>query len=245
MVEKVFVVLECSGIDRHVQWDYKFISAGVSYVTFNRLYYPSRPICKELFLDSGAFSVMNKLGKYPYTPKQYIAFAKKLKADYVAIMDYPCEPNSKIKLTTKEKIQLTVDNAIKLMDLADLNWVMVLQGWKIDDYLYCLDLAKEHGLLTDLTAIGSVCVRKNMSEVRKIITTIRKELPKKIKIHCFGLNIKFIKNMEIFHNIYSFDSHAWGAYKTYTQRIKALKDWLNKVNSIINSMRYNKSLSEF
>jgi len=219
MVQKVFLVVDYSGFDRFLKYPYLFVSAGVCYKN-GRFYKPSisfRP--KELFLDSGAFSLIQKYNDYPYSFKQYIAFAKILKADYVAVMDYPCEPNSKIKLNVKERILKTVENAQRLMDLApEINWVFVIQGWTKEDYLYCLDVAKDHDLLTPLTAIGSVCVRKNLHEVKEIVLTIRDEIPDKIKLHCFGLDIRFAEDLAIFNSIYSFDTHAWCIYKGFPRR---------------------------
>lgn len=249
MVEKVFLVIDYSGFDKYIKYPYLFVSAGVCYRN-GYFVYPSFNRPKELFLDSGAFSLINKYGDYPYDYRRYIAFAKRLKPDYIAIMDYPCEPNSKIDLPIKERIDKTIENAIKLMDLApNLNWVMVIQGWDVNNYLYCLDKIKEHGLLTPLTAIGSVCVRKKLKEVRDIIVTIRRETPKRIKLHCFGLNLRFVRDYTIFNSIYSFDSHAWCIYKgfpkTMQEKLPKLNDWLKIMNDVIKNMKKQKTLFDY
>jgi len=249
MVEKVFLVVDYSSFDKFLNYPYLFVSAGVCYID-GKFKYPTVNKPKELFVDSGAFSLINKYGDYPYNYKQYVAFVKKLKPNYVAVMDYPCEPSPKISLTVKERIDKTVENTIKLMDFApEINWVSVIQGWEIRDYLYCLDLLKEHGLLTPLTAIGSVGIRKKLKEFKNIILTIREEIPKKIKLHCFGLDLRFIRDYAIFNAIYSFDSHAWCIYKGYPKTMKdkfqKLNDWLKLLNTTISNMKSQRTLTEF
>jgi len=248
MVEKIFIVLDGSSADKHIIYPHLFISAGICYRN-DRFWVPKINKTHELFVDSGAFSVLSKFGEYPYTPRRYILFVKKMKADYAAIMDYPCEPNGVIKLLIKERIHRTIDNAIKLMDLEpDINWVMVIQGWEVDDYLYCLDLAKEHGLLTPLTAIGSVCVRKNLQRVREIVVTLRDNILSKIKLHCFGLDLRFAKDLAIFNAVYSFDTHAWclcsGFPKTPEDKIRNFKQYLEKLKTLT-EVGKQKTLTEF
>ena len=86
---------------------------------------------------------------------------------------------------------------------------MVIQGYRVEEYLYSIDRIKEQGLLTDLMAIGSLCVRKKISEVRKIILLIRKNLPSRVKLHGFGVDLRFLRDPAIFNALYSTDTAAW------------------------------------
>lgn len=206
MVQKVFFALEGSGTDKKIDWPYVLISAatlwnGRKFKPFN-----PHPNVKEIFLDSGGFSFLLRSGDYEFYPAQYIRLAKRIKANYVAVMDYPCEQGA----NNYERIERTIENAIKLMDLAgDLNWVMVIQGYTPEEYLYSVDRIKEQGLLTPIMAIGSLVVRKKIEDVRKIISLVRENLPRRIKLHGFGVDLRFIRDLVIFKALYSTDTAAW------------------------------------
>jgi len=263
VVEKVFLALEGSNTDRKIAYPYVLISAATLWTgrRFKQPYFNSK--VQEVFLDSGGFSFFYKSGDYEFNYKQYIWLAKRLKADYVVVMDYPCEPDvnrSKIK-TNKERIERTIENAIKLMDTApNLNWVMVVQGYKPDEYVYCIDRIKEQGLLTDIIAIGSLCVRKRVSEVKKIVTLVRDNLPSKIKLHGFGIDLKFLRDQAIFNALYSSDTAAWKwnnrnhweenwkpkGYlpKTEFDKLKNFEKYVIKINALLSKMSSQKVLEE-
>jgi len=212
MVEKVFFALDGSGVDKKIEYPYVLISAatlwnGRKFKSFN-----THHSVKEIFLDSGGFSFFNKFGDYEFDFNQFIHLARKINADYVAVMDYPCEPevNRSRLRTNYKRIDKTIENAIKLMDLADdINWVMVVQGYTTDEYLYSIDKIKEQDLLTDLMAIGSLCVRKSVSSARDIILLVRENLPSRIKIHGFGVDLRFLRDYVVFNSLYSTDTAAW------------------------------------
>ncbi|WP_054839681.1 hypothetical protein [Thermococcus sp. JCM 11816] len=128
-------------------------------------------------------------------------------------MDYPCEPgvNREVHRTNKERIEATISNAIKCLDLDGVNWVMVVQGYTIDEYLYAIDRIKEQGLLTEVMAIGTLCTRRSISAAREAILAIRKALPRWVKLHGFGVDLRFLRDPTIFHALYSTDTGAWKA----------------------------------
>lgn len=227
MVEKVFFALEGSGTDKKIDWPYVLISAATLWAGKRfKQFKPHRNV-KEIFLDSGGFSFFYRSGDYEFYPAQFIRLARKINADYVAVMDYPCEPDvNRSKLRTNyERIDKTIENAIKLMDLADdINWVMVVQGYKPEEYLYAIDRIKEQGLLTDLMAIGSLCVRKSISSAREIILLVRKNLPSRIKLHGFGVDLRFLRDLAIFSALYSTDTAAW----KWNNRAHWAPDWQPK-----------------
>jgi len=212
VVEKVFFALDGSGMDKKIDWPYVLISAATLWT--GKRFKPFRPHenVREVFLDSGGFSFFYRSGDYEFYPAQFIRLARRINADYVAVMDYPCEPDvNRSKLRTNyERIDRTIKNAIKLMDLADdINWVMVVQGYKPEEYLYAIDRIKEQGLITPHMAIGSLCVRKSIKAAREVITLVRKNLPNRVKLHGFGVDLRFLRDPVIFHSLYSTDTAAW------------------------------------
>lgn len=212
MVEKVFFALDGSGIDKKIDYPYVLISAATLWngKRFKNLNH--HPHVQELFLDSGGFSFFYKSGDYEFKLYQYVNLAYELEPDYVAVMDYPCEPEvSRKKYKTNiERIHQTLDNALKLVDLApELPWVMVVQGYTPAEYLWCLDLIKERELVTKTMAIGSLCVRKKIGEAWKVIKLVKAELPGWVRLHGFGVDLRFLRNRNIFHALYSTDTAAW------------------------------------
>ena len=180
-----------------------------------------RPIPRnrdKLFVDSGGFSFFFKLREYPDSHLNYLRYVYRVKADYFANRDYPNEPQVRQKwgVTVRENQMKTIENQMKIMDLLDdyypklkPKFVAVLQGWELDDYLWMLDYMKEHGLLTDLIGLGTMCRRGQEQQIRKYILTIRKELPRKYKLHGFGIKFGVLKYKDVWDALYSADSLAY------------------------------------
>lgn len=168
-----------------------------------------------LFLDSGGFVFFNRLGEYPFTPAAYLNLVQKLRPDFFASMDYPCEPSitGKLgKMPIRERIQRTVENTAVLCDMACMlsgqsTIVPVIQGWNSDDYLYCLELHQQAGTLRPYMAVGSMCTRSNSSEICEVFTAVYQaamQLGVK-RLHAFGLK-QSAKLHPIHKMIYSRDS---------------------------------------
>ena len=191
----------------------------VNYMSKNSYYYATRcrKFAKILFIDSGGFPSSFIYNGYNTSDEDYLRFVSQVYADYFALRDYPCEPQilKKFGVTVKDQILRTLDNHLSLLELYENNCVKakpipVIQGWKIEDYLHCLDLFQEHGLLKfDYIAIGSTCRRHEVAYTRKIIFAIRDVLPKKIKLHAFGVKISVLDDKAIWDSLYSVDSTAW------------------------------------
>lgn len=227
MVEKVFFALGGGGTDKKVDYPYVLISAATLWNGKKFKRFQPHENAEEIFLDSGGFSFFYRSGEYEFSPAEYISLAHKLDPAYVAIMDYPCEPDvvrTKYK-TNYERIDRTIENAITLMDLDNgLNWIMVVQGHTPEEYLYCIDRIKEQWLVTKLMAIGSLCVRKQIKEAKEVILPIHKEVPAWIKLHGFGIDLKFLKDLAIFKALWSSDTSAW----KWNNRAHHTKDWQPK-----------------
>jgi len=235
---KVFIGFDWNKKRREFNtYPYILLSAGVvwSYTNNKKLaLFKFSDETKEIFLDSGGFSFFTKYSDYPFTVREYVKWICEMqkvnngKVKYAAIMDYPCEPsiNRKAFKTNKERIEKTVENAIKCFENEiPAKWIPVLQGYALDEYIFCLDLYKEHGILTDYIAIGSMCKRSNISEIVKIVYEIKKVY--RGKIHVFGLTIKALRNVALFNLIHSCDTIG------YTFACKSAKETFEKMNELI------------
>ena len=248
MVEKVFFALEGSGTDKKIDWPYVLISAATLWT--GKRFKPFRPHqnVREVFLDSGGFSFFSRYGEYPYTCLQLWRLARKLNASYVAVMDYPCEPgvNRERYKTNIERIERTIENGMKCLDLDGVNWVMVIQGYTVDEYLYAIDRIREQGLLTDVMAIGTLCTRRSISAAREAILAIRKALPGRVKLHGFGVDLRFLRDPAIFHALYSTDTGAWKGFMPMKEieKLQYLEKYKQKVLAVLEFHSAQKSLVE-
>lgn len=137
-----------------------------------------------------------------------------------ALRDWPCEPDVREELdcTVAELQQRTLTDHIRLLDRleddpqVDAQPVAVLQGWTAEDYLECIDMYRDHGLLTDVVGLGSVC-RRNTAEavdsVRTIAHRVRRNLPARVDLHGFGLKQTLLGNEGVVTAFDSVDSAAW------------------------------------
>jgi hypothetical protein len=102
--------------------------------------------------------------------------------------------------------------------------MIVVQGYHPEEYAYCCELYKRYGIVTARVGVGSLCIRKysksGVREVSTILKTVRECLPDWVKLHAFGLNIKFLRHKTIFELLYSSDSAAYAQSYSRFGRIK-------------------------
>jgi len=227
------------------------VSVGTMYrkkFNLNRTMIPNST--ERLFLDSGGYSFFIKWGKYPFSVEEYVSFANQIQDEYplteVAIMDYACEPdiNRTNLKTNKERIDSTIQNALSCIDYEpNLPWVPIVQGYTLQEYRYCLDQYKEVGLYDDdfhLWAIGSLCARKKVGGIRKIVVDLSREI--NYPIHTFGMTITALKDPQIFFNIHSSDSGAWSFNAKSHQKLRDLTRYHKKITSLIDGFQYQEVL---
>jgi len=170
-----------------------------------------------LFLDSGAQQFYRKFRgfKYPYTAKQYMDLAIKVKADLIATLDLPLDLLAPKGLGVEEGLKRTVELGIEVLSLAENKDVLervvpVLQGY--DDpsqWLECLDLYKEHGVTPQKFAywgLGSLCMMRSARLVERVVKEVR-EVLRKNKVHVFGIGLNALKR--VYGIIDSYDTSAW------------------------------------
>jgi len=151
------------------------------------------PGIRRLFIDSGGYSFMKGKGEYQTPPQAYARYIQRVRPEAWAFRDYPCEPDvlEAHDRTVAGHQRMTTEAAIELRDLAESRDLPgrpypVVQGWEVDEYLDHLDDLRDHGLIDDCLAVGSVCGRKDVEQVRSILKAIASEAPD-LDLHGFGV----------------------------------------------------------
>jgi hypothetical protein len=203
------------------------------------------------FLDSGGYLMLMRYGHYPFSVVNYANLVARLRPHYYATMDFACEPDlvdakKTILKTVKERIEATVENALKLSEWENQlpgQMVPVIQGYSLDEYLFCLDLYNQAGLIRDYMAIGSMCRRISKDQLAILIPSIYHYAQKLgvSRLHFFGL--KLSSDLEPYREfIYSRDSAAifygnrtWNGRRFprgQKEKQEAFSDFINKLKEM-------------
>lgn len=169
--------------------------------------------------------------------------------------DYPCERKILgFKESIKERIDKTIENTIYFCDLGlDVKWLIPLQGWKLTDYLYCINQYKENKIDLTQVGIGTVCKRKKRKPITIILNGIKKELNSSW-IHAFGLTKKYLFN--VFFSIDSFDtaSYTLGRFKYLNKSERPerwnypnflFNEWKKDIDTLINTLSVQSQLKMY
>ena len=198
-------------------------------------------------MDSGAYSIILKYGKYPFTAGEYANGINLWNPDIAWTMDYPCEPKAREngKYSSIKAQDMTIENQIRLLDQG-VNPQMVVQGYDPDDYLVNLDKIKSMGLLTEHLGIGSICRRGEVKEIARIIRLIYNNVPGWIKLHGFGIKTSVLTQTDARFYLYSADSQSWdyearygawlnGKYngQTYKDKIPRLQEYVSRIEFVL------------
>jgi hypothetical protein len=166
---------------------------------------------EHIFLDSAGFSTFVRHGDYPWSVEQYADLVTRIAPDYVATMDYACEPgiDSSVLPDVEARQLATIAHTEALRD-ADMpgTLVPVLQGWEPEQYVAHIDMYRDAGISLDGTvAIGSLCGRNDLRDITDILSVVRAILPGS-RLHAFGLKITALRT-GIAELIDSCDTAAW------------------------------------
>jgi len=174
-----------------------------------------RPASCRWALDSGGFTELSLHGQWATPAEDYAAavadYAGRVGGlDFAAPQDWMCEPFmiERTGLPVTEHLHRTVENYLTLRQLApDLPIIPVVQGWRLPDYLACVELYRSAGV--DLAALprvglGSVCRRQSTAEIAVIVTTLAR---RGLRLHGFGVKTG---GLHLYgHLLASADSMAW------------------------------------
>lgn len=133
-----------------------------------------------------------------------------------ALRDWPCEPEvrNQLGLTVEQLQHRTLVDHINMMEQLDRRSIQgepvaVLQGWAAEDYLEAIDAYKDHGLITDRIAIGTLCTRPNPQVIQTIGRRIASNLPSRCEIHGFGVKTPALREPDALRIFDSIDTLAW------------------------------------
>lgn len=166
-------------------------------------------------LDSGGFTELALHGRWHTTPAAYAAAVARYRdhigaLEWVAPQDWMCEPaiTARTGRTVLDHQRATVASVLELRARIDgVLVVPVVQGWRLADYLRCLDLYDAAGIeLTreSVVGLGSVCRRQATSE----IAAIARELASAgLALHGFGVKTTGLARYA--RHLGSADSLAW------------------------------------
>jgi len=212
------------------------------------------------FIDCGGYHhMMTGDGEYADSDEAYLRFLLKHRPALYALRDYPCEPDLLAELgrTVEDQQRRTTDHHIALYEqvrghsLAD-SAVAVLQGWTPQQYLSHLDDLRDHGLVTDRLAIGSVCRRGADQDIAEVILQVRDAVPDRVGLHAFGVKGSVLRFREVADALDSVDSAAYdwsesrvpsersnGESFTWRDSARAYLNWRHQLLSRLGSEALN------
>jgi hypothetical protein len=176
-----------------------------------------------MFLDSGGFSFFSRCGDYPFSPDEYLRLVEHPYYGYQplawASLDYPCEEDTRRRhglMSNLERIEATLDYLAWFTEHA--TWpgmVPVVQGYTIDERLYCLEEMARRGLAKPFMAIGSLCACRSQHEIDRIVTAVGSAavtiLSFPVSWHLFGVKLSYLslRGVNSLPFVFSFDTAAW------------------------------------
>jgi hypothetical protein len=166
-------------------------------------------------LDSGGFTELSLHGRWQTTPVAYAEAVTRYmeeigRLEWASPQDWMCEPImlQRTGLSVLQHQHRTVANYLELRRLAPgLPFIPVLQGWRLDDYLACVDLYQQAGVdlaRVPLIGLGSVCRRQATTEIARIVTELAGV---GVRLHGFG--VKRAGLAAYADGLASADSMAW------------------------------------
>jgi hypothetical protein len=212
-------------------------------------------------LDSGGFVAMARYGRYRWPMEEYVAFAWQHQPTWYSQMDFCCEPEiAGNSAAVQERVWNTVDSLIAMRQcvrrmnsalggaVPAADPVPVLQGWKPQDYVQCVNLMSA-GALDEwpaLVGVGSVC-RRQMSGpdgLMAVLDAIDAALPKHVRLHLFGVKGQALRELGGWDRIASVDSMAWSynarrvafdakVGKTRALEVQEMARWLGKATGFV------------
>lgn len=200
----------------------------------------------ELFVDCGGYHhMMNGAGEYDDSDEDYLVYLLKHRPHLYALRDYPCEPDllEQLGRSVSDQQRRTLEHHVDLYnevqgfpDLED-SAVSVVQGWTREQYLRHLDQLRDHGVLTDYVAIGSVCRRGYDEDIAEVVLAVRDALPSKCKLHAFGVKGSVLRFEEVVEALDSVDSAAydWSESRVPSQREDGVSfSWRDAARAYLN-----------
>lgn len=179
----------------------------------------------QLFIDSGAFSVLQNHADYPTSHRDYLKYIERQDPEYWVLRDYVCSPKVKPDgMSHRDMVELhqekSTENYLEMLKMANDRAtpgqpVATIQGWRKEDYIAHLEQLRSKQLLTETVGIGSLVGRGTGQDIRDIITAVREHLPSRYNLHAFGVKASLLKYDEVREAVDSADSLNWERQSQY------------------------------
>jgi hypothetical protein len=217
-----------------------------AFVSVNRIWDRKSDFgAKGWVLDSGAFTQINKYGRFYLSVLEYASQIQRWSrcGDLMAAVsqDYMCEPAAlrRTGLSVRQHQERTLVRYELLMGCGVRTYIMpVLQGY--DPREYAEHLRMYGGLLAEgaWVGVGSVCKRNsNPESVLGVLKAILSERPD-LRLHGFGLKITALTDRRVVRRLWSSDSMAWSLAAR-----RSGKDANGLLEAVSYNRRVNKILS--
>lgn len=172
----------------------------------------------EVHLDSGGFVAMKRYGGFRFSAEQYAGLAAEMKPRWWAQMDQCCEPEvAGDRSEVLRRIDRTAANLMECRALArDVGAeapLMVLQGWKPEDYVSGPAFDDPAFEWPEVIGVGSVC-RRDLHGPCGLIAVLKRideTLPPHVRLHLFGVKGAAAVALRSHPRVESVDSMAWSA----------------------------------
>lgn len=165
----------------------------------------------EWLMDSGAFSQINRHGKFLMSQQQYLEQIERWRPTAAVAQDWMCEPFTlqRTGRSIAEHQALTIQSYVDLSVATRVSILPVLQGFSPVDYVRHV---RQYSNLLPPQAwvgVGSVCKRNgNGDAIEDVLLAIKSERGD-LRLHGFGLKIQALERASIRALLYSADSMAW------------------------------------
>jgi hypothetical protein len=182
-------------------------------------------ICRDVLIDSGAFSELFIHGRYRHGVGEYAAELYRLYVNGIVMItaavaqDYMCEPFilAKTGLTVAEHQRLTIERYDALV--AELEWLFdgpipfhvmpVLQGFTPQEYIEHIRMYGDRLKPGMWVGVGSVCKRQgDPRAIMAVLAAIHSERPD-LSIHGFGVKTTALLHASVRSLLSTADSMAW------------------------------------
>lgn len=195
-------------------------------ISINRLRGRKKPIGNtKVLLDSGAFTELERFGRYRHSVVEYAIELWRLYSEGVVNIsaavsqDYMCESFmlEKTGLTVLEHQFLTIERydelliALRLLFPGGIPFEVmpILQGFTPAEYERHIEMYGPRLETGMWVGVGSVCKRQGKPESIKEVLRVIKKIRPDLKLHGFGVKKTALKDAEIRSMFTTADSMAW------------------------------------
>jgi hypothetical protein len=211
----------------------------IACISINRLRVRKKPVGARLLVDSGAFTELERYGKYRHSVEDYAAQLYRLytsgAAEIVAAVaqDYMCEPFmlAKTGLSVEEHQRLTIDRYDALLIALKAKFggaipfhvLPVIQGFQPDDYARHVRAYGDRLTPGMWVGVGSVC--KRQGDPRLVVAVLQAVLNERpdLRLHGFGVKLTSLRDARVRELLSTADSMAWSDHARWNGR--NANDW--------------------